>query len=307
MAAGKQPETRPNGHGDSAPRQVLIDAPTTRPPAAPVAIGGVGGSGTRLVASMLGALGFHLGDDRNEAEDNLWFTLLFKRREILALPEPAFAELVELFAAALTGASGAESAQVEAIHALAARDRLQHDAAWLQLRADSMIAALQAPRVPRAWGWKEPNTHVVIDYLRAQIPGLRYIHVMRNGLDMAYSANQNQLALWGPHFLGREVTIAPRDSLAYWCAVHRRVHDRGAAMGADFLLLDYDHLCSNPRDGVQTLLNFLAVDASPERIDALVASVRPPSGIGRFKAHGLAGFDADDVAFVRALGFDTSV
>lgn len=282
---------------------MMVAAQVAPATAAPVAIGGVGGSGTRLIAAMLGTLGFYLGEDLNEAKDNLWFTLLFKRRAISGLSDPAFAELVDCFVAAMTGADIDRSAQIDRLHALAGHDRLQHDAAWLRLRADSMIAALLAPRVPQAWGWKEPNTHVVIDRLRARMPRLRYIHVMRNGLDMAYSTNQNQLALWGPQLLARDVRMSPRDSLAYWCAVHRRVHAWGAAMGTDFLLLDYDRLCAQPRRGVRSLLEFLAIEPAPERIDTLIANVRPPSGIGRYKAHGLDDFAAADVAFVRSLGF----
>src|SRR5581483_5848515 len=48
-------------------------------PSAPVAIGGLGGSGTRVVARLLQDLGFYLGADLNDYEDNLWFTLLMKR------------------------------------------------------------------------------------------------------------------------------------------------------------------------------------------------------------------------------------
>mgnify|MGYP004007565703 CR=1 FL=1 len=53
----------------------------------PVAIGGIGGSGTRLIASVLRDIGFFLGADLNEASDNLWFTLLFKRMELWPLEE----------------------------------------------------------------------------------------------------------------------------------------------------------------------------------------------------------------------------
>ena len=42
---------------------------------APVAIGGVGGSGTRLVAQLLSGAGIHMGDDLNGSSDTLWFTL----------------------------------------------------------------------------------------------------------------------------------------------------------------------------------------------------------------------------------------
>ena len=45
----------------------------------PIAVGGVGGSGTRVVANFLEMLGFDMGSDINESLDNLTFTLLFKR------------------------------------------------------------------------------------------------------------------------------------------------------------------------------------------------------------------------------------
>ena len=45
----------------------------------PVVIGGVGGSGTRVVAEIIKRLGFYIGDDLDSANDNLWFLLLFKR------------------------------------------------------------------------------------------------------------------------------------------------------------------------------------------------------------------------------------
>ena len=50
---------------------------------AAVAAGGVGGSGTRLVAELLRGLGLQMGSDLNVSLDTRWFTLLFKRLEIL--------------------------------------------------------------------------------------------------------------------------------------------------------------------------------------------------------------------------------
>ena len=45
----------------------------------PLVIGGLGGSGTRVVADIVLAQGWYLGQDLNRAKDNLLFTLLFKR------------------------------------------------------------------------------------------------------------------------------------------------------------------------------------------------------------------------------------
>ena len=44
----------------------------------PVVIGGVGGSGTRVVVEIMRRLGVYTGSDLNKAGDNKWFTLLCK-------------------------------------------------------------------------------------------------------------------------------------------------------------------------------------------------------------------------------------
>lgn len=45
----------------------------------PIVIGGVGGSGTRVVTAVLQELGVYIGYDLDQAMDNLLFLLLFKR------------------------------------------------------------------------------------------------------------------------------------------------------------------------------------------------------------------------------------
>src|SRR3990167_6840991 len=71
-----------------------------RDAAPPLAIGGVGGSGTRVVAAAAIALGFDLGSDLNPPLDNLAFTLLFKDPGIASLDEEALDQRVRLLLAA---------------------------------------------------------------------------------------------------------------------------------------------------------------------------------------------------------------
>ncbi|MEZ5283921.1 MAG: hypothetical protein R2712_03745 [Vicinamibacterales bacterium] len=63
-------------------------------------------------------------------------------------------------------------------------------------------------------GLKEPNTHVFLDRLAVVYPDMKCVHVVRNGLDMAFSASQNQLRLWGPRFLGPGLESSPRVALS---------------------------------------------------------------------------------------------
>lgn len=269
----------------------------------PVAIGGVGGSGTRLIAQLLMELGFFMGSDLNESNDNLWFTLLFKRPGMLSVADDEFDALLRIFVARMTGSAALSEAQAALVNRLAAADRPQHPADWLKLRAASLLSGgpLQAAG---PWGWKEPNTHIVVDRLQQAMPQIRYVHVVRNGLDMAHSANQNQLRLWGAHFIGPGFEVTPYYSLKYWHAVHRRVLRLCEPMGARFLLLNYDRFCVHPEDGMRQLLDFMELQITPSEISRLVRLVRPPASMGRFREHGIDIFDPADVAFVGQLGFD---
>jgi hypothetical protein len=271
----------------------------------PVAVGGVGGSGTRLIARCLIGLGFFMGSDLNEAYDNLWFTLLFKRVEILHSTDNEFQEAVRIFLTGMTGKGSFTDSQIRLVKKLSASGREQHPWLWLRKRRKSLLKNTRTARVDGLWGWKEPNTHVVLERLLKSFPDMKYIHVMRNGLDMAHSSNQNQLKLWGPLFLGPDCVLSPRFSLRYWCEVHRRVLEIGKHMGDRFLLLNYDDLCINPRKRLEELVSFLALNASETEKGRLAGLARPPQSIGRFKQYGTNMFDAVDVAFVKSLGFDT--
>lgn len=273
----------------------------------PVAIGGVGGSGTRLVAEIVRRLGHYMGDDLNVANDNLWFTLLFKRTELWNGVRAAdeFDKAIRVFRAVMAEGGALNDSQVRWVQSLTAA-RSQHDSGWLQQRVASLLHASHRGR-PRAgrWGWKEPNTHIVLDRLHLAIPGMKYIHVMRHGLDMAYSTNQNQLKLWGRFFLGTDgYEVNAYWSVKYWCLVHRRVLSLGEHMQGRFFLLNYDAFCAAPREGLRKLLAFLGLTIDQSVQSDLLAMVRVPESTGRFKRQGLEVFDADDIAYVRSLGFD---
>lgn len=273
----------------------------------PIAIGGVGGSGTRLVAECLKETGFFMGSDLNVSNDNLWFTFLFRRLEILDSSDDEFRELVDIFLRAMSGSDQFTEAQINLISELACLDREDDSARWLLERAKTLLAEKQLCEPTVRWGWKEPNTHVIIDRLRNILPNIKYIHVMRNGLDMAHSPNQNQLKLWGKHFIGANYEISPFYSLKYWCIVHQRVLELSRSMGKDFLLINYDNLVLHPQKGLMDLLKFLGLDIREDQIHKLSRLIKVPDSIGRFKNHGTKIFDESDVAFVKQLGFITEV
>lgn len=272
---------------------------------APVAIGGLGGSGTRVVAAAAIELGIDLGSDVNRALDNLSFTLLFKDPLMCALPADAFSARVDLFVAGMTGGRSLVEAERETLRRLAftgrgGEDWVQHQPAWLEERARRLDVAAAASRRSGAWGWKEPNTQIVLDRLLPHLPGLRYVHVSRNALDMAFSRNTNQLMFWGPRILGRRVQPVPRDALAFWCELDRRVRKTAAAMGDRFLRIEHDALCAQPAPELSRLVAFLG--ASPGDVERLVPLVSRPPTAGRHQGESLEDFAAEDLAYLEACG-----
>lgn len=269
----------------------------------PLAIGGVGGSGTRLVAELVGALGYHLGDDLNHASDNLWFTLLFKRWQILQADDSEFAQLVRALVAAMRGGSPLLHGLEARVRQLTEADHDQHPATWLQARAESLIAAAKGPAHRRPWGWKEPNTHVVIERLWQWLPQLRYIHVVRNGLHMAHSHNQNQLRLWGSHMLGEDGPLTPARALAYWCRVQRRMQQLLVENRKRMYWLDYDALCRDPGPVLADFCRFSGLDI--EKSKTLHDLIRQQSS--QRASQPIDAFAPEDLDYLRSLGYRNSV
>jgi hypothetical protein len=278
----------------------------------PIAIGGAGGSGTRVIAEILHAQGIYLGDDLNAASDNLWFTLLFKRAALFPDDQhvEAMNQACDLFLKVMTRArsvdTGLTRQEMAQLNQLAAEDRLHHPKQWLKQRVDSMQLAFsgQPREVTRddQWGWKEPNVHFFVPFLKARIPSLRYIHVVRHGLDMAFSANQNQLALWGERLLGRPVDVNdPSDALSYWCRVHQRVKKYADELKGSVLWFDFDRLCQQPETQLPLLLEFIG--APNGHLTSQKLGITPPPSTGRFRDHDLSVFRREDLDFVQTLGF----
>ena len=207
----------------------------------PVIIGGVGGSGTRVVAEIINLLGFYIGDDLNPAKDNLWFLLLFKRPRWFRRTRHDKHEIftgLRLLSKAMLHKIGPGWPEVKfLIRAVLEISIFGHNykgdgrGLWPFVRAWNMVAG--HPKMilnPNRWGWKEPNSHIYLDYLADFFSNMKYIHTIRHGLDMAFSDNQQQLYNWGPIFgleLPKTKSDEPAASLKFWIKSNRRVIESG--------------------------------------------------------------------------------
>src|SRR5205085_1459924 len=73
-----------------------------------------------------------------------------------------------------------------------------------------------------AWGWKEPRSIYLLPFYRRRMPDLRFLHVVRDGRDMALSSNQNQLRKHGAMLLAPEELELPPpvQSITLWSRIN---------------------------------------------------------------------------------------
>jgi len=263
------------------------------PGSGPVVVGGVGGSGTRLIAEMLQRVGIHLGPDLNSARDNLWFTLLFRRPQWLAraLRSEDSSQVVRSlswFENAMLGRLQVDD-ELRRVLADAVEELVTQglDRAVVQEWSRHFVEWGTAATEECRWGWKEPNSHVYIEFLAQHFGDrIHYVHVIRDGIALARRGNYRQLQNWGGQF-GVPFDFRARASdpavlrsafLDYWIAANKRALLLGPRLfGTRFLVMNLDHVRRNPTPDVVRLLEHLDFDASQHLVSSLSAMTEPPS------------------------------
>ena len=169
-------------------------------------------------------------------------------------------------------------------------------------------AVLAAPRTAGRWGWKEPNTQLFLDPLIDAIDGLRYVHVTRHGLDMAFSSNVNQLRNFGARFgltLPADPDEVPVVQLDYWIASTRAALETVSASPSwsvpRFVVRPP---VRRPRHRAHPTARVLGGRAHPRaRLGVMAAMVEAPPSMGRYRTEDLSRFRPDQLSAVEALGF----
>lgn len=230
---------------------------------APIVIGAVGGSGTRVLVDILGGAGVFMGSDLNASNDAMQFVDVYDR-------------------------------WIDPIWRGAAFDQAALDAD-LRGAAGRHRAAITDPG--QAWGWKNPRVIYLLAAVDALWPGLRFIHVIRDGRDMAFSANQNQLRLHGEAILGTEHADAHPAvrSAALWSRINGNAAELGRQrLGQRYRCLRFEDLCDDPLSALGGLLDWLQLPAAP--VGELAALVKAPDSLGRWQQQ-----DASVIADIEAV------
>jgi hypothetical protein len=221
---------------------------------APNAIGATGGSGTRVVGRIVREAGLFTGTNLNNYEDALDFGG-FSDRWINTFAPGGMAELPEDVRAEMTD----DLAAVVETH------------------------RRELPSDDTPWGWKEPRSIYLLSFYDALMPQMKFLHFMRDGRDMAFSENQQQLKKHGEVVLSPDESDwkRPVQSIALWSRVNSAAADYGEQhMPGRYLLVRFEELCGDPRATVGRIFAFFGLDADVEQA---ASAVRPPDTLGRWQ------------------------
>ncbi len=222
-----------------------VPDPTAPPPSI---MGATGGSGTRVVARVARRAGLFIGTNLNPAEDWLDVAAYYDRWINPFLQQQA----------------GIETQMSEELLTLLREHRAGDDGT--------------------RWGWKEPRSIFLIPFLARVLPGLRFVHVVRDGRDLAFSKNQNQVRKHAWAVLGpapAEPDISPPRSIALWNAANLAAADAGESeLGERYLRIRFEDLCAEPEAAVARVLDFLELRGDAAE---LAQEVEPPPTLGRWR------------------------
>ena len=113
----------------------------------------------------------------------------------------------------------------------------------------------------RLWGWKNPRSIYLLPIFDALIPGLRFVHVVRDGIAMTSSDNQIQLEKHGACVLQDSMQTLPQNqrSLLLWTIVNNAAADYGKTMGDRYFLVRYEDACENPSKAFSAIADSLGI------------------------------------------------
>jgi hypothetical protein len=143
---------------------------------------------------------------------------------------------------------------------------------------------LDKPEDAPRWGWKEPRSIYLLPFYHRLMPRLRFLHFIRDGRDMAFSENQNQLKKHGSAVLDETERRwrQPVQSIALWTHVNLRAAAYGEQeMGDQYLRVSFEQLCTEPAATVERIYDFFGLEGDAAAVAQ--AEVRPPATLGRWQ------------------------
>ena len=125
----------------------------------------------------------------------------------------------------------------------------------------------------KVWGDKTPQNTFILDEINAIFPQAKYIHIIRNGLDVALSYVEN-----GLYDTIEQSALRWQQSIEICQQFSHRVNDR-------YIEIRYEDLVTQPESEVKRVCDFLGIDFREEMITSLlyVDSMRDVNEIDHHK------------------------
>jgi hypothetical protein len=212
----------------------------------------MGGSGTRVFTRIARHAGLFMGGNVDRQEDSRSMS-------------PFYNDFANVYLLATGGLTA------EARDALCSRFREC---------LDDHLEGLPDPDHP--WGIKNSRSILMLPLWHEQFPSMRFLHVIRSGLDMAYSETDSQVRRHGEAVLGAAADFTDAERMVLWWArVNARAADYGEAeLGERYLRVRLEDLCATPKRIVRDLFDFFQAEGPIRRA---VAEVEPPATLQRWR------------------------
>jgi hypothetical protein len=124
------------------------------------------------------------------------------------------------------------------------------------------------------WADTTPDHLLYMREIKRQIPEALFIHIVRDGRDVALSFARQGWSHPLPGDRNQELSVAA----LYWAWVVRRGRELGRELAADYLEIRFEDLVSRPREVLAQVGRFVEHDLDYDRIqDSGIGSVRTPN------------------------------
>lgn len=267
-------------------------------------IGALGGSGTRVLASIIQGLDISIGKVLNDSLDNLEFTRLFKRPNWGSnASKEDIKSCFEIF----------KNLQ------LGLELNIEQEALYKKIKKENSLAPPFDPNPHISvrnkdfsninWAWKEPNTHFYIKQIKELYPEFKYIHLVRHGLDMAFSDNVQQLINWNNNNLDlkklkKDKVYRKNKQLDFWIEQTKKINSLASDhFNNDILILRYTDLLEQSEIEIQKLSDFLKIPIDSDKSKSLQSLIIKPKTHLRYHTEDLTIFSQKQLDDVEELGF----
>jgi hypothetical protein len=126
-----------------------------------------------------------------------------------------------------------------------------------------MDAVAQSQGVPR-WVLYDPDNVLHLERLKACIPNALFLHIIRDGRDIALSLKK--MGGFQPLPWDRSETRSLVATALYWEWMVRNGREHGSRFPSDYMEVHYEDLITQPRETLQRLGGFLDHDLDYDRI-----------------------------------------